>query len=138
MKVLSSVRDLVLNYAYNVAKNKGENKLEFQEQVLSGLKNLRDRYPELLFVNYDNSISDDESKDVFLSIKSKVKDRYRISYFPSSLSFVEVIGGQRVEIPGLINLEDGGYLCIRYDTHDNKKKLLNQVLLHLLMQLPIK
>ena len=138
MKILSSVRDLVLNYAYNVAKNKGENKLEFQEQVLSGLKNLRDRYPELLFVNYDNSISDEESKDVFLSIKSKVKDRYRISYIPSSLSFVEVIGGQRVEIPGLINLEDGGYLCIRYDTHDNKKKLLNQVLLHLLMQLPIK
>ena len=138
MKILSSVRDLVLNYAYNVAKNKGENKLEFQEQVLSGLKNLRDRYPELLFVNYDNSISDDESKDVFLSIKSKVKDRYRISYIPSSLSFVEVIGGQRVEVPGLINLEDGGYLCIRYDTHDNKKKLLNQVLLHLLMQLPIK
>ena len=138
MKILSSVRDLVLNYAYNVAKNKGENELEFQEQVLSGLKNLRDRYPELLFVNYDNSISDDESKDVFLSIKSKVKDRYRISYIPSSLSFVEVIGGQRVEVPGLINLEDGGYLCIRYDTHDNKKKLLNQVLLHLLMQLPIK
>ena len=59
MKILSSVRDLVLNYAYNVAKNKGENELEFQEQVLSGLKNLRDRYPELLFVNYDNSISDD-------------------------------------------------------------------------------
>ena len=130
--------EAMLRQAFRFAKNKGENKLEFQEQVLSGLKNLRDRYPELLFVNYDNSISDDESKDVFLSIKSKVKDRYRISYFPSSLSFVEVIGGQRVEIPGLINLEDGGYLCIRYDTHDNKKKLLNQVLLHLLMQLPIK
>ena len=138
MKILSSVRDIVLNYAYNVAKNKSENKLEFQEQVMSGLKNLRDRYPELLFVNYDNSISDDDSKDIFLSIKSKVKDRYRISYIPSSLSFVEEIGGQRIEIPGLINLEDGGYLCIRYDTYDAKKKLLNQVLLHLLVQLPIK
>lgn len=137
MKIISSLRDLVLNYAYNVAKNKAENKLEFQEQVLSGLKILRERYPELLFVNYDKSISDDESKDVFLSIKSKVKERYRLSYIPSSLSFVEMIGDQRIEIPGIINIEDGGYLCIRYDTHETKKKLLNQVLLHLLIQLPI-
>lgn len=138
MKIMSSVRDLVLNYAYNVAKNKDENKLEFQEQVLSGLKILRERYPELLFVNYNNSISDNESKDVFLSIKSKVNERYRLSYIPSSLSFVEMIGDQRIEIPGLINVENGGYLCIRYDTHEIKKKLLNQVLLHLLMLLPIK
>ena len=137
MKIMSSVRDLVLNYAYNVAKNKDENKLEFQEQVLSGLKVLRERYPELLFVNYNNSISDNESKNVFLSIKSKVKERYRLSYIPSSLSFVEMIGDQKIEIPGLINIEKGGYLCIRYDTHDTKKKLLNQVLLHLLIQLPI-
>ena len=33
MKIMSSVRDLVLNYAYNVAKNEVKNKLEFQEQV---------------------------------------------------------------------------------------------------------
>lgn len=137
MEILSSVRDLVLNYAYNVAKNKDEDKSEFQEQFLSGIKILRERYPELLFVNYDKSITDEESKDVFLSIKSKVKERYQLSHFPSSLSFVEVIGEQRIEIPGLINIENGGYLCIRYDTHDIKKKLLNQVLLHLLIQLPI-
>ena len=138
MKIMSSVRDLVLNYAYNVAKNKAEDKKEFQGQFLSGLKILRERYPELLFVNYNNSISDDESKGVFLSIKSKVSERYRLSYIPSSLSFVEKIGDQRIEIPGLINIEKGGYLCIRYDNHDIKKKLLNQVLLHLLIQLPIK
>lgn len=139
MKIMSSVKDLVLNYAFNMAKNKNEDvDMSFQDQLLSGIEILRSRYPELLFVNYAPSITDDESKEVFLSIKSKVSEHYRISFIPSVLSFVEVIGNQRIEIPGVIKMEDGGYLCIRYNTNEMKKALLNQVIIHLLIQLPIK
>ena len=67
MKVLSYVKDLLLDYANKKAelKSNGESKDKYEaldKELISNMMVLRDRFPEYLFVNYDKNITEEQAK----------------------------------------------------------------------------
>lgn len=140
MKVLPFYKDLVLQYATDVAENQGNADVisKLKEQFVQDIKDLRDRYPELLYVNYITALDDEKASRLFDKIKERVKDKYSISLLPDTLRIDDNVNGDQIETPCFIKIENGGYICIRYDNPELKKTLINQILLHLVIQLPIK
>lgn len=140
MKVLPFYKDLVLQYATDVAENQGNADVisKLKEQFVQDIKDLRDRYPELLYVNYITALDDEKASRLFDKIKERVKDKYSISLLPDTLRIDDNVNGDQIETPCFIKIENGGYICIRYDNPELKKALINQILLHLVIQLPIK
>ena len=139
MKVLPFYKDLVLKYAADMAENQGKNDAisKLKEQFVQDIKDLRDRYPELLFVNYNTAFDDGTASRLFDNIKERVKDKYSITLFPDSIRIDDNVNGDHIDTPCFIKIENGGYICIRYDSIELKKTLLNQLLLRLVIQLPI-
>lgn len=140
MKILPFYKDLILQYATNLAEVKGNSgaKNKLKEQFVKDVEILRDRYPELLFVNYNSILDDETTSSIFDNIKERVKVKHSISLIPDTLRIDDNINGDTIETPGFIKIENGGYICVRYDSSELKKALLNQLLLHLVIQLPIK
>lgn len=140
MKVLPFYKDLVLQYAADVTESKGNADAirKLKEQFIQNINELRNRYPELLFVNYDNALNEEDASRIFDNIKEHVKDKYSISLLPNTLRIDDNVNGDVIETPGFIEIEKGGYICVQYDTIELKKSLINQLLLHLTIQLPIK
>ena len=145
MEILSYVKDLLLDYANKKALlDKNDDSKEKQEalekEFVENMMILRDRYPELLFVNYDKNISENNAREVFNKIKASVSNRYSIPYFPKPQYLPVNIDGTKMEIPGVISTkqEKKGVFVISYEDKEEKRNCTNQFLLHLLMQLPIK
>lgn len=145
-KTLPFVKDLLIDYAIKVnssqlSGNVSEKQLEeYKEDFVVKILALRDRYPEYLFVNYDNEISEEEAAQVFDVIKKNSSKRYSLSWLPSLFYFSDYIDGNRIEIPNVLCPDP---------TSDEKKlfvygeqKINDSTLLHLvynvLLQLPIK
>lgn len=112
MKVLPFYKDLILQYACDCEENKGnaETLKMLKAQLVEKINLLRDRFPELLFVNYESMIDEESANNVFENIKERVKERYSISLLPDTLRLDDNIVGEQIETPGFIEMERGGYL----------------------------
>ena len=110
MKVLPFYKDLILQYACDCEENKGnaERLEELKAQLVENINLLRDRFPELLFVNYDSALDEETANNIFGNIKDRVKEKYSISLFPDTLRLDDNLAGEQIETPGFIEMERGG------------------------------
>ena len=140
MIVLSFFKDIILDYAINVMTCKDDEtaKNNLKSQLIRNLNELRDCYPELLFVNYNTEIDKELANQMFRGIKERVKEKFSISLLPDTLFIEDNIKGDCIQTPTFITLQDGGCLLVKFDSPNQKKTLLNQLLIHLTIQLPIK
>ncbi len=145
MEILSYIKDMLLDYANKKAelKSNGESKDKYEaldKQFVSNMMVLRDRFPEYLFINYSKDITEEEAKEVFKKIKSKVSNCYSISYFPMPQYLPVNIDGVKMEIPGILPIEKEDRRCyvIKYLDNEKKNECINLFLLHLLISFPIK
>lgn len=140
MKVLPFYKDIILHYAEKVNTNKGDENVieELDKKLIKDVNELRDRFPQLLFVNYDSKIDEQTADNLFMSIKEIVKGKYSIKYVPDTMFVVDEVCGKRIETPGILQIEDEGYICVFYENLELKKRLLNQLVFSLILQLPIK
>ena len=78
MEILSQVKDLLLDYANKkvLLKSKSDSK-EKQEaldkNLVANMMVLRDRFPEYLYISYNQDIMEADAKEVFEKIKSRAK-----------------------------------------------------------------
>lgn len=133
-ETMPELKELVMKNASFVS---GKDDSTLCDQFVSEINELRNRNPEMLFVNYDSSITAEISKNIFQTVKRNVSDKYSINCFPSSHYQKGELFGQRVEVPGFIQIKEGEYVCVRYDTAELKKELLHQLFFSLIIQLPI-
>ena len=140
-KYISYFNDLLLDFAYksayvHILGHNMEEELEILKKTLDkNLIELRNEYPELLFVNYPNNICKEIISELFLKIKRKSAKRY-VPFFLLPQYSVHYIGNSRIEYPTLC--EFGGSLDVHYDTKANKIRTLNLLLLHMLLSVPVK
>lgn len=140
-KYISYFKDLLLYYAYrlayiqiqgrNIEKGNETLRIEFTNNLIE----LRNKYPELLFVNYPQNIESEITSELFLNIKEKSAKRYVPFFFLPQYS-IHYIGNSRIEYPTIC--EFGKSLDIHYDSRNNKIRTINLLLLHLLLSVPIK
>ena len=147
MEILTFVKDLVLDFANKMAKSKCNGGLERERDIikndfLSKMLLLRDKYPELLFINYPSDINEKDAKAIFYSIKESVKDVYDLDKLVCPQFYSCNIEGINLEIPGIqksaLDNNYGGVYNIDYNSIEDKIMCINLVLLHSLMLLPIK
>lgn len=140
-KTISYFKDLLLDFAlksayvhiygHNIEKESENLKKDFASNLIE----LRDEYPELIFVNYPQDIDKKTSSDLFLKIKENAAKRYIPFFFLPQYS-VHYIGNNRIEYPTIC--EFGKSLDVYYDTQMNKIRTLNLLLLHMLLSVPVK
>ena len=151
MEILDLVKDLLLDFAKKLAQSKCYGNPEKEKDIVKNdfvtkMLLLRDRYPELLFINYPSDINKEDAKSIFLSIKESVKDVYELDKLVCPQFYPCTLEGCKLEIPGtveskLIDVNGGDYggvYNIDYDHDEDKVKCINLTLLHSLMLLPIK
>lgn len=131
--------DLLLDYTLKqiIIHNKGDNveKENSDNNLRRNLIELRNRYPELLFVNYPPKIETEYIEKLFLKIKENSKNRY-IPLFLSPQYGIHYLGENRIENPAIYCFSRS--LWVSYDTKANKIRTLNLLLLHMLLTVPIK
>jgi len=165
-KTLPFVKDLLVDYAnkVNMVKSKGEvpkDELQkIQNDFISNILELRDRYPEFLFVNYDNNISKDKASHIFEVIKKNASNRFALSWLPSLFSFSDYVDGDRIEIPNVFYLdkmsENKELFMLNYENSEDRDiddidkeyeddcqdafnpLTLQQIVYNIILQLPIK
>ena len=140
-KTISYFKDLLLDFALKSAyvhiygRNIEKESENLKKDFASNLIELRDEYPELLFVNYPQYVNKDAISNLFLKIKDNAARRYVPFFFLPQYS-VHYIGNNRIEYPTIC--EFGKSLDIHYDSRNNKIRTINLLLLHLLLSVPIK
>ena len=140
-KYISYFKDLLLDFAYKLAciKIHGHNIVKETEVLRNTFANnlieLRNRYPELLFVNYPQTIEKETISELFLKIKENSAKRF-VPFFLLPQYSIYYIGNNRIEYPTI--REFGESLNIRYDSRKNKIRTINLLLLHMLLSVPIK
>lgn len=140
-KYISYFKDLLLDYAYRLACIEIHGRdIEKETEALrlsftNNLIELRNKYPELLFVNYPQNIKTETISKLFLKIKEKSAKRYVPFFFLPQYS-IHYIGNSRIEYPTIC--EFGKSLDIHYDSRNNKIRTINLLLLHMLLSVPIK
>lgn len=140
-KYISYFKDLLLDYAYKLACIEIHGRdIEKETEALrlsftNNLIELRNKYPELLFVNYPQNIKTETISKLFLKIKEKSEKRYVPFFFLPQYS-IHYIGNSRIEYPTIC--EFGKSLDIHYDSRNNKIRTINLLLLHMLLSVPIK
>lgn len=147
MEILKFVNELILDFANKTAKAKcngcSDNEKDIiKNDFLSKMLLLRERYPELLFINYPSDLNEEEASAIFRNIKESVKDVYELDKLVCPQFYSCNIDGINFEIPGTVSsgLDNnyGGVYTIDYDSVEDKVLCINQTLLHSLMLLPIK
>jgi len=151
-KTLPFVKDLIVDYAnkVNTAKSKGDvakNELKkIQNEFISNILELRDRYPEYLFVNYEDNISKEEATHIFDVIKKNASNRFTLSWLPSLFSFSDYVGGNRIETPNIFSMDyhsdNNMAYCEEIDDNlllpEYNKSVILQIMFNIMLQLPIK
>lgn len=148
MEILSQVKDLLLDYANKkvLLKSKSDSK-EKQEaldkNLVANMMVLRDRFPEYLYISYNQDIMEADAKEVFEKIKSRALKHY-LFHIPLPQYAPITIDGIKLEIP-IISAwttpskeTSKGLFVLDYDTNENKIASLNQTLIQIIMTLPIK
>lgn len=140
-KTISYFKDLLLDFALKSAyihiygRNIEKESEDLKKEFASNLIELRDEYPELLFINYPQDIDKDTISDLFLKIKENAAKRY-VPFFLLPQYSVHYIDNNRIEYPTIC--EFGKSLDIHYDSRNSKIRTINLLLLHLLLSVPIK
>ena len=140
-KNISYFKDLLLDFALKSAyihiygRNIEKESEDLKKEFASNLIELRDEYPELLFINYPQDIDKDIISDLFMKIKENAAKRYVPFFFLPQYS-VHYIDNNRIEYPTIC--EFGKSLDIHYDSRNSKIRTINLLLLHLLLSVPIK
>ena len=151
-KSLPFVKDLIVDYANKVndAKTKGdvskEELVKYRNEFISNILLLRDRYPEFLFVNYDEDLSKEKATQIFEVIKKNASNRFALSWLPSLFSFSDYVGGNRIEIPNIFYMnyhpdENKMVYCEEsddIDLVDFNKSVILQIMFNIMLQIPIK
>ena len=140
-KTISYFKDLLLGFALKSAyvhiygRNIEKKSEDLKKEFASNLNELRDEYPELLFINYPQDIDKDTISDLFLKIKENAAKRYVPFFFLPQYS-VHYIVNNRIEYPTIC--EFGNSLEVYYETKMDKMRTLNLLLLHMLLSIPVK
>ena len=148
MEVLSYVKDLVLDYANKKAllKRYGDSKDKqeaLDNELVANMMVLRNRFPEYLFINYNQDITEADANEVFAKIQSNVTKNY-LFHIPLPQYAPITIDGIKIEIPIMSTRTtpsketSKGLFVLDYDTKENKITSLNQALIQIIMTLPIK
>ena len=152
-KTLPFVKDLIVDYAnkVNTAKSKGDVAKDelgkYQNEFVSKILILRDRYPEFLFVNYDDNISKEKAAQLFDVIKKNASNRFALSWLPSLFSFSDYVGGNRIETPNIFSMnyyseKNKRAFCEIIDDNlllpEFKKSVILQIMFNIMLQFPIK
>ena len=147
MEILSVVRDLILDFAQKIANAKCQGNLnqsvvDIKRDFVSKMMAIRNEVPSYLYINYNQNITEEEAKEVFVNIKSDALCSFCFA-IPLPQYAPITIDGIKLEIPVIStytfpNEDFKGLFVLDYDTNENKISSLNQTLLQILLTLPIK
>ena len=147
METLSVVRDLILDFAQKIANAKCQGNLnqsvvDIKRDFVSKMMAIRNEVPSYLYINYNQNITEEEAKEVFVNIKSDALCSFCFA-IPLPQYAPITIDGIKLEIPVIStytfpNEDFKGLFVLDYDTNENKISSLNQTLLQILLTLPIK
>lgn len=131
---------LTLDFAIKLADPRNSKSREtLKDEYVSNMMLLRKRYPEWLYINYSNDITEKEVKALFSRIKENVQGRYNIDCLLCPQFIPVDLEGIKLEIPDVIDaIDELPVYNINYDNNENKKQMINIVVLHSLVLLPIK
>ena len=142
--VIPFVKDIILDYSNKVEQEKLQGKLtkekalDYRDEFIQRLKDIRELYPELLLVNIDEKETEDSLTKLFEAIKISTASRYSLKWIPSLYNCYDYIEGAKIVIPSIYEIKTNGLFTIKYNSEKEKNSLLNQFVLTLLIQLPIK
>ena len=142
--VIPFVKDIILDYSYKVEQDKSQNKLtkekalEYRDEFIQKLNEIRKLYPELLLVNIDEKETEDSLTKLFESIKKSTANRYSLKWIPSLYNCCDYIEGVKIVIPSIYEIKTNGLFTIKYNSEKEKNNLFNHFIFTLLIQLPIK
>lgn len=143
-RVIPFVKDIVLDYSNKVERDKSQGQLtkeksiEYKNEFIHRMKEVRNLYPELLLANMDETLTKDDFNNLLNDIKESVSTHYSLRWIPSLLGFSDSIDGNRFDIPSLYEINSDGIFTINYHNEKDKNNLFNQFVSTLLLQLPIK
>lgn len=144
LKVIPFVKDILLDYSHKIEQAKNQKSLsiekseKYREEFIQRLRVVRDLYPELLFINLGGVVTEDDYIKFFDVIKQNSENRFRLKWIPSLFNYIDLIDNNRIIIPSIYDIKSNGLFTIRYNDKKDRLHILNQFIMLLLIQLPIK
>lgn len=144
VSVLQSIQSLMETFieglkAINVdSQNKFEEEYALiRQEFIEGVLQIRDKYPEMLFLNYNKSITETEASTIFDKIASNVSAHCSVPAIPNNDYYIDKIQDEKIVTPVFMESLDS-YNEIYINPNIDAKLQLNQFLLGLLLSMPIK
>ena len=108
-----------------------------KDELLAEFISMRDQNPELFYLNYDKTLGEDSAKEIIKKIAQNAKNHFGLETLPTTEVFVDKVQGDTFITPSFMHSLDG-YNEIPVGNVHTSKKEINQFLLSLLLNYPIK
>lgn len=138
------IRTILQQYVSNLQQIDVDTDEEFyaaieanKQQMLNEVMKLRDSQPESMLCYYPPKLNATLAKQVSKCIQKNAKDNYKLDFVPSCEYGVNTIQHEKIVTPCYLDMSDG-YHDVKVGNYFGVKEEVNQFLLSLLLQLPIK
>lgn len=138
------IRTILQQYVSNLQEIDVDTDEEFyaaieanKQQMLNEVMKLRDSQPESMLCYYPPQLNSILAKQVSKCIQKNAKDNYKLDFVPSCEYEVNTIQHEKIITPCYLDMFDG-YHDLKVGNCFGVKEEINQFLLSLLLQLPIK
>lgn len=123
--------DVETDSEFNAAVKKAK------DELLADFDAMRNQNPELFYLNYDKKLGEVSAKEIVKKISQNAKTHFGSDTLPTTEVFVDKVQGDTFITPSFMSLLDG-YNEIPVGNLYAPKKEINQFLLSLLLNYPIK
>lgn len=144
IKVIPFVKDLILDYALKIDKDKTsgeytkEKSEEYKKLFDKGLNELQLLFPEFFVSFVENKIKEERNCKLLERINSNAAKRYSLKWVPSMFDFIDYIDGRKIEIPSIYHVCSSGVFVLYYDSIEMKQNLITKFSICIMLQIPIK